>query len=218
MISLHDRGRFITLEGGEGAGKSTQAGFIRGWLAARGRRVLLTREPGGTPLAEAIRGLVLGDWLPNVDPMTELLLLFAARSHHWTQRIRPALDDGIDVVCDRFVDASFAYQGAGRQLGAAAVQTLQQLVLADHRPDLTLLLDIAPEAGLARARGRGDTNRFEDETLAFMHRVRAAYLERAAATPERYVVIDAAQPPAAVRDAIESALIARLNPAMGRTR
>jgi len=200
------RGRLIVLEGGEGAGKSTQIDTVECWLRARGRSVLRTREPGGSPLAEAIRTLVLGDWDEGVEPRTELLLIFAARAAHLHATIRPALTAGTDVVCDRFVDASYAYQGAGRGLGKPAVAALEQLVLGDLRPDLVLLLDIDPELGLQRARRRGQDNRFESEELVFQQRVRQAYLDRAAAAPQRYVVVDAAQPQQLVSAALQAAL------------
>jgi len=187
------RGRFITLEGGEGAGKSTQARTVRRWLEARGRSVVSTREPGGSPLAEAIRGLVLADWAEGVDAMTELLLMFAARAAHLRATIEPALAAGHDVVCDRFVDASWAYQGAGRQLGDAPLASLEGLVLRGLQPDLTLVFDLPVDIGLERAQARGDANRFEGENRDFMQRVREAYLRRAAETPARYAVIDAAR-------------------------
>lgn len=187
------RGRFITLEGGEGAGKSTQARAIRDWLQSRGREVVLTREPGGSPLAEAVRELVLRDWAEGIDVNTEVLLMFAARAAHLKQTIEPALAAGRDVICDRFVDSSYAYQGAGKGLAANHLQALEALVLGDFRPDLTLLLDLSPQLGLARAHHRGEANRFEAESLAFMQRVRDCFLARAQAAPQRYVVIDAAQ-------------------------
>lgn len=187
------RGRFIVLEGGEGGGKSTQARRLRDHLEARGRRVLLTREPGGSPLAEAIRALVLGQWPEGVDATTELLLIFAARAAHLQATIRPALADGRDVICDRFVDASYAYQGAGRGVDPADIAALERLVLGDLQPDCVLLLDIAPEIGLQRIAERSGNNRFDAESLAFMQRVRAAYQARAAAAPARYRVIDAAR-------------------------
>jgi len=198
------RGRFIVLEGGEGGGKSTQARRLRAHLEGAGRRVLLTREPGGSPLAEAIRALVLGSWPEGVDATTELLLIFAARAAHLQATIRPALEAGIDVICDRFVDASYAYQGAGRGLGAAPVALLEQLVLGDLRPDCVLVLDVAPELGMQRIAERGDNNRFDAESIAFMQRVRAAYLARAAAAPERYAVIDASR----AVDAVAAELVA----------
>ncbi|MCX7071229.1 MAG: dTMP kinase [Gammaproteobacteria bacterium] len=187
------RGRFIVLEGGEGGGKSTQARRLRDHLEARGRRVLLTREPGGSPLAEAIRALVLGQWPEGVDATTELLLIFAARAAHLQATIRPALADGRDVICDRFVDASYAYQGAGRGVDPADIAALERLVLGDLQPDCVLLLDIAPEIGLQRIAERSGNNRFDAESMAFMQRVRAAYRARAAAAPARYRVIDAAR-------------------------
>jgi dTMP kinase len=200
------RGRFIVLEGGEGAGKSTQAPFIRDWLRGRGREVVLTREPGGSPLAEAIRGVVLGNWEEGVSPVTELLLIFAARAAHLQARIEPALAAGSDVVCDRFVDASYAYQGAGRGLGSEPVAALEHIVLGRLHPDLVIVLDIDPEEGLRRARRRGDENRFEAETLAFMQRVRQAYLDRVAGDPRRYAVVDAARPPEEVQQQMVAVL------------
>jgi len=185
------RGKFITLEGGEGSGKSTQALRACDWLRARGREVVLTREPGGTELAEAIRALVLRDWDEGVTPATELLLMFAARATHVNALIEPRLAAGADVVCDRFVDSSYAYQGAGKGVDARHLQALEAFVLPSLKPDLTLILDVPPELGLARARKRGVANRFESETPVFMQRVRAAFLARAAAEPQRCVVVDA---------------------------
>ena len=204
------KGRFITLEGGEGAGKSTALGFIRDWLTAQGRRVTTTREPGGSPLAEAIRGVVLGDWAEGVAAETEVLLMFAARAAHLNATIWPALARGEDVICDRFVDASWAYQGEGRGVPADRLTELETYVLKGFAPQLTLLFDLPPDLGLSRARSRGDANRFEAEAMAFQQRVRAAYLQRAAAAPERYAVIDASQPLAAVQAAIVAALEQRL--------
>lgn len=204
------RGRLITLEGGEGAGKSTQARFVAGWLEERGRTVVQTREPGGSPLAEAVRAVVLGDWAEGVSPETELLLMFAARAAHVAHRIEPALRAGHDVVCDRFIDASWAYQGAGRGVADEHLRALERLALRDLRPDLTLVFDLPPDVGLARARGRGDANRFEAENLAFMERVRAAYLSRAQADPDRYVVLDATRSIDEVKAHIASILASRL--------
>jgi dTMP kinase len=204
------RGRLITLEGGEGAGKTTQARAIGDWLRARGREVVMTREPGGSPLAEAIRQVVLADWSEGVAPITELLLIFAARSAHLQATVLPALQRGCDVVCDRFVDASWAYQGAGRGVEAHKLAAIEQMVLGDLRPDLTLVFDIDPSVGLARAQRRGDANRFEAETLAFMQRVRQAYLDRAAGEPRRCAVIDASLPPDAVSERIKNILEQRL--------
>ena len=203
-------GKFIVLEGGEGAGKSTHARAVKEWLEQRGREVVLTREPGGSPLAEAIRGVVLGDWPEGIDATTEALLIFAARAAHLHALIRPALAQGKDVVCDRFVDASYAYQGAGRGLGDATIAGLESLTLGTLRPDLVLLLDIDPQQGLQRAKRRGGENRFEAETLEFMGRVRDEYLRRARAEPGRYAVIDAAQPQQQVAADLLRALEARL--------
>lgn len=186
------RGRFITLEGGEGSGKSTQVQRVGQWLRARGREVVLTREPGGSELAEAIRALVLRHWDEGVSAETELLLMFAARAAHVHALVEPQLARGVDVVCDRFVDSSYAYQCAGKGVDARHLRALEAMVLGGLRPDLTVVLDLPAEVGLARARSRGDGNRFEDETLAFMQRVRAAFLERAAAEPDRCAVVDAA--------------------------
>lgn len=203
-------GRFISLEGGEGAGKSTHARSIVAWLEARGRSVVSTREPGGSPLAEAVRKLVLADWAEGVTAETELLLMFAARAAHVAALIRPALAEGKDVVCDRFVDASWAYQCAGRGIAAEHLAALERLVLGELRPTLTLVFDLPPEVGLARAAQRGDANRFEAETLAFMSRVRQSYLDRANADPARYAVIDASPALDAVHNALAKILEQRL--------
>ncbi|WP_436286674.1 dTMP kinase [Solimonas marina] len=192
------RGRFITLEGGEGAGKSTQATYVRDWLLAQGREVVLTREPGGSPMAEAIRAIVLGDWAEGVTPQTEVLLMFAARAAHWHATIEPALAAGKDVVCDRFVDSSHAYQGAGKGIAAEGMAALETLAIGRHRPDLTLLLDLPPDEGLKRTQARGEQNRFEFETLEFMQRVREGFLERARAEPGRFRIIDASRDAAAI--------------------
>jgi dTMP kinase len=185
------RGRFITLEGGEGAGKSTQARRLATWLAASGRPVLRTREPGGAPGAEAIRGVLLGagPW----DPVAECMLHFAARREHLARLIAPALRAGIWVVCDRFADSTLAYQVAGQGTPRAVWDGLAALALEGLRPDLTLILDIAPEAGLRRAARRGETNRYEAMDLAVHARIREAFRAVAAAEPERCAVLDAAQ-------------------------
>lgn len=207
---MTERGRFIVLEGGEGAGKSTHIRSVRAWLEQRGREVVQTREPGGSPLAEAIRGVVLGDWPEGIDTATETLLIFAARAAHLHALIRPALAQGKDVVCDRFVDASYAYQGAARGLGTDAIAMLERFTLDSLRPDLVLLLDLDPALGLQRAKRRGEENRFEAETLDFMARVRAEYLRRAAAEPARYAVVDAAQPLPQVAADLQRVLEVRL--------
>ena len=192
-------GRFITLEGGEGVGKSTNLAFTAGLLEGAGLDVQRTREPGGTPLAERVREIIVSPAGEAVPPMAELLLIFAARALHIEGCIRPALAAGRWVLCDRFTDASYAYQGAGRELGEAPVRWLEEAVQGELRPDLTLLLDADPEVGLARAGARGAADRFERERGEFFSRVRAAYLERATAEPERFRVIDASQSLEAVR-------------------
>jgi dTMP kinase len=194
------RGRLVVLEGGEGAGKSTHAKFVRERLAAGGHAVVLTREPGGSPLAEAIRELVLRDWPEGVDGATELLLMFAARAAHLHALIRPALAAGQDVVCDRFVDATYAYQGAGRGLREKDIDLLAGFVLGRLRPDLVIVLDIDPDTGAQRVKGRGASNRFDAEARAFQRRVRKAYLRRARREPRRYAVIDAGR----AREAVEA--------------
>jgi len=186
-------GLFLTLEGGEGAGKSTAARFLADHYRSQGREVVLTREPGGSPLAEAIRGLVLASWDEGVSATAEVLLMFAARAAHLQATIRPALARGAVVICDRFVDASWAYQGAGRGVPADQLAQLEAMVLDGLKPQRTLLFDLPPELGLARAKGRGDNNRFEAEALDFQRRVRQAYLDRARAAPQRYALIDASR-------------------------
>ncbi len=188
------RGHFITLEGGEGVGKSTNVGFVAALLEGAGIELQLTREPGGTPLAERVRQVIVDPSGESVSPMAELLLIFAARALHVDGLIRPALAAGKWVLCDRFTDASYAYQGAGRGLGDEPVRWLETQVQGELRPDLTLLLDADPEIGLARAGARGAADRFEQERLEFFRRVREGYLARAAAEPARFRVIDAAAP------------------------
>lgn len=203
-------GRLITLEGGEGAGKSTQVSLVVKWLEARRRKVVQTREPGGSELAEAIREIVLADWAEGVDANTELLLMFAARAAHMAGLIRPALAAGNDVVCDRFIDATWAYQGAGRGIDSQYLSALESLVLGNLRPDLTLIFDVDPVLGLKRARTRGEVNRFEQEASGFMNRVRQSYLDRARAEPDRYAVIDAGQGLESVQLQVLNLLEARL--------
>ena len=190
-----NRGRFVTLEGAEGVGKSTNVAFVMRFLEDAGCEVVATREPGGTPLAEAIRGIVLSAWEEEVPAHAELLLMFAARSAHLQNLIEPALARGAWVVCDRFVDASFAYQGAGRGIPTVQVEQLQEWVLGTLRPDLTLLLDAGIETGRERAaardRARATSDRIEAERLDFFARVRDAYLALARAEPDRIKVIDA---------------------------
>jgi dTMP kinase len=200
------RGKLITIEGIEGAGKSTVLPFVRRYLEAAGVRVALTREPGGTPMGEEIRALLLSHRSAPVDPDTELLLMFAARSAHLHDLILPTLAQGCWVVSDRFTDATYAYQGGGRGVPLARVAAIETWVQGDFRPDLTLLLDVPPPLGLERARHRGGADRFELEEVAFFERARETYLARARAHPERYRVIDALPPPEVVRARVEEAL------------
>lgn len=189
-----DRGRFITLEGGEGAGKTTLIAVVRQALESLGREVVVTREPGGTEIGEAIRALVLERRAQDMRADTELLLIFAARAQHLHEIIRPALASGRWVVCDRFTDATYAYQGGGRGVDTARIEVLEDWAQGGLRPDLTLLLDVPVDVGLARARHRSVPDRFESEQRAFFERVRSAYLERARREPARFRVIDAAEP------------------------
>jgi dTMP kinase len=210
----HDkRGRFITLEGSEGAGKSTMMSRTKAWLIEAGHEVPTTREPGGTPLAETIRGLVLDATSEDEDPpaaLTELLLVFASRAQHLGRLVRPSLEKGITVLCDRFTDSTWAYQGGGRQMPDAWVSALEELVHGDLQPDLTLLLDVDVETGLSRASNRSDPDWFESEQSEFFQRVRSVYLERAKAAPERFAIIDASRDEESVWAQIEECLEGRL--------
>jgi len=199
-------GLFITLEGPEGAGKSTNREYLAGHLRAQGVDVVLTREPGGTPLAEKIRELLLAPSDETMDADTELLLVFAARAQHLAQVIRPALARGAVVLCDRFTDATYAYQGGGRGLSLERIATLEEFVQGDLRPDLTLVFDLPVEIGLSRAAARGRLDRFEQEGQAFFEAVRQAYLARAKAAPQRYTLIDASQPLAQVQQTLDTVL------------
>ena len=207
-------GKFITIEGGEGVGKSTQIATLRDELSSRGVEVVLTREPGGTPRAERIRELLLENSPEPMPPSCELLLMFAARASHVENVIRPALERGAWVVCDRFVDATYAYQGGGRGFDLQLIGTLERAVLGTLRPDLTLLLDAPVEIASERARARneasGSADRFEREQRAFFERVRNAYLDRARKEPQRICIIDATQSLEHVSEAIKTALRSRL--------
>jgi dTMP kinase len=201
------RGRFITFEGGEGVGKSTQITALCDALRERGREVLMTREPGGTARAERIRALLLETSTEPMPADCELLLVFAARATHLEQVVRPALARGTWVVCDRFTDATYAYQGGGRGMNREHIAMLEQLVQRELRPDLTLLLDAPVEIAAARASSRnaalGAADRFEHEQREFFERVRTTYLERAASEPQRFAVIDAT----AVRSTVTHAIL-----------
>lgn len=185
-------GRFITVEGTEGVGKSTNIDFLCRLLKEQGIEIVLTREPGGTPLAEELRELLLSPREERVSQDTELLLMFAARAQHIENVICPALERGAWVVSDRFTDATFAYQGGGRGVDIQSIELLEKLVQHDLHPDLTLLLDLDVEVGLKRASARSAPDRFEQEKLEFFGKVRSAYLQRAESEPERFAVIDAA--------------------------
>ncbi|HUJ52162.1 MAG TPA: dTMP kinase [Steroidobacteraceae bacterium] len=207
------RGRFVTLEGIEGAGKSTVARLVCATLERAGLRVRATREPGGTPLAERVRQLVLERGEEPLTPLTETLLMFAARALHVDGVIRPALASGTWVVCDRFTDATRAYQGSGRGVDPALIEALATAVHGDLIPDCTLLLDVSVATGLARARARtgAPTDRFETETADFFERVRAGYLALARAEPRRFRLIDASAPLSVVEERV-GAILAELKP------
>ena len=187
-------GRFITLEGGEGVGKSTNLQFVKQLLAERDIPFVLTREPGGTGIAEKIRGILLERQEEALSEQAELLLVFAARAQHIQQVILPALQRGSWVVCDRFTDATYAYQGGGRNMNVQTIAWLEQTVQGSLRPDLTFVFDAPIEIGMQRAKHRGELDRFETEQQGFFERVRQAYLQRAASDGERYKVIDASLP------------------------
>ena len=199
-------GKFITIEGTEGVGKTTNIEFIQTWLNQQKIDFVTTREPGGTPLAEQIRELLLTPRDEKVCNSAELLLMFAGRAQHLDQVIVPAIQSGRCVVCDRFTDATYAYQGFGRGMDSALISHLERLVQADLRPDLTLILDIPVEIGLQRASQRSAPDRFEREQTEFFERVRQGYLSIAANEPQRCVVIDASQPLADVQGDITTAL------------
>lgn len=187
------RGKFITIEGTEGVGKTTNIAFIEGWLEARKLPYISTREPGGTPLAEQVRELLLAPRAELVCSASELLLMFAGRAQHIDQVIEPALAEGRWILCDRFTDATYAYQGAGRKMGSDLIAELEILVQGSLRPDLTLILDIPVDIGLKRASARSDPDRFELEQVEFFERVRRGYLGIAEQDPDRCKLIDASQ-------------------------
>lgn len=204
------QGYFISLEGGEGAGKSTQNKRIVSWLREQGGAVVEAREPGGTAVSEQIRRVLLDTRNAGLNATAELLLMFAARSQLVQEVILPALADGKIVVCDRFADASYAYQGGGRQLGVETVAVIEKIVLKGLQPDLTLLFDVPVELGMQRVAGRGAADRFEIESIRFFERVRNAYLQRANADPQRFRVIDASQDEDQVWQKVKSILQERL--------
>ena len=197
---------FITVEGGEGVGKSTNMAYLESHLQQRGIDLLVTREPGGTPMAEDIRELLLTPREEAVTGLSELLLIFAARAQHIAEVIEPALAAGRWVLCDRFTDATYAYQSGGRRMEAASIRQLEELVQGDLRPDYTLLLDAPVSLGMERARGRGELDRFEQEELAFFERVRSTYRQLAEESSGRYRVIDASQPLVLVQEQLDKVL------------
>ena len=199
-------GCFVTVEGVEGAGKTTQLAFMRAYLERTGCRVTPTREPGGTPLGEDIRALLLGHRHDGMALATETLLMFAARAEHLERVIRPTLAAGHWVLCDRFTDATYAYQGGGRGLPPERIAILEDWAQGDLRPDLTLVFDLPVEIGLERAGRRGAADRFEREEKAFFERIRAVYLDRARRNPDRYRIVDADRPVETVRAEVEAIL------------
>ena len=200
------RGRFITLEGIEGVGKSTVVDFAARFLRGLGHDVVTTREPGGTQLGEAVRTVLLDPALPAMTELTELLLVFAARAEHLARVIEPALEAGAWVISDRYTDATYAYQGGGRGLDVARIAALENLVQGARRPDLTLLLDAPVTLALSRAKARGEADRFERERVEFFARVRDAYLARAAGEPLRFRHIDASRPLEEVQNQLDQIL------------
>lgn len=202
-------GQMITLDGPEGTGKSTNLAYIKELLQQSGHQLVLTREPGGTEIAEKIREILLDPKYIALTDDAELLLMFAARAQHLQEKVYPAMEQGKTVLCDRFTDATYAYQGAGRNIPAERIAVLEDWVQGAFRPYLTLILDAPIEVGMQRARQRGALDRFEQEQDGFFQRVRQSYLQRAAAEPERYAVIDCAQPLAKVQAQIASILTQR---------
>jgi dTMP kinase len=206
MMAAGSRGKFITVEGQDGAGKTTNLDRIERLVRGSGRQVLRTREPGGTDLGNEIRRLVLHGKDLQIDAMAELLLIFAARAQHLREVLTPALDAGVWIICDRFTDATYAYQGGGRGVDAAVISELEQRVQGDLRPDLTLLFDVDIATGEMRAGERVEQDRFESEAAAFKQRVRQVYLARAKAEPKRIRIIDAARSLQEVEQEVESVL------------
>ena len=200
------KGLFISFEGVEGAGKTTNIQYIAEKIQAAGHEILLTREPGGTELSEAIRELLISKDYPEMHVDTELLLMFAARSEHLNKKIIPAINAGKWVLCDRFTDATFAYQGGGRGISETTISTLENLVQGSLRPDYTFLFDLNAEIGLARARNRGETDRFEQQHIDFFNRVRAKYLAMAESEPQRYRTVNAEYDLATVQNQINQLL------------
>jgi dTMP kinase len=192
-MSGSQRGLFLTFEGVEGAGKTSNLQHAKTLIEATGKQVIVTREPGGTEVGERIREVLLNPDLPAMHSDTELLLMFASRAEHYQHKILPALEAGQWVLCDRFTDASFAYQGGGRQISHSRIAALESWVLGDFKVDQTYLFDLPVEIGLARAKARGAADRIEQEQVAFFERIRQCYLDRAQDEPNRFTVVDASQ-------------------------
>ena len=199
---MKSKGYFFTIEGIEGVGKTTQIEFIRSWLENNGHPTLTTREPGGTPMSESIREMLLAKRQESVHPMTELLLMFASRTQHYYGHIQPHLDKNYTVICDRYIDSTRAYQGYGRGVDLDVINGINNMTLQGVSPDLTFLLDIPAELGLARARNRGDLDRIEDETISFFNHVREGFLKLSRKEPDRIKVIDASGSMEQVQDQI----------------
>ncbi len=202
------RGKFITIEGQDGAGKSTNLDHLAELIREQGIDLVITREPGGTTFGERVRSLVLGSTDQDFGEMAELLMIFAARAQHLEEVILPALNEGSWVLCDRFTDATYAYQGGGRDMGAERISILEDLVQEDIRPDHTFLLDVPVETGEQRAGNRSAPDRFERQAISFKQKVRQCYLQRASAEPNRFSVIDAAKSLDDVKADIETAFLA----------
>lgn len=206
MNNAVTKGRFITVEGTEGVGKSTNMAFIENWLKGSGKELVITREPGGTDLGEKLRSVLLDAKEQSMCDDTELLLMFAARAQHLQEVILPALDAGKWVLCDRFTDSTYAYQGGGRGIEMERIAHLEQWVQGDRRPDMTLILDLPVGVGLERAGKRSAPDRFELEKHDFFNKVRDTYLERAKAHPERYQIINASPSISDVQQSIQTVL------------
>ena len=206
MNNAVTQGQFITVEGTEGVGKSTNMAFIEGWLKAAGKELVITREPGGTILGEKLRSVLLDAKEQSMCDDTELLLMFAARAQHLQEVILPALDAGKWVLCDRFTDSTYAYQGGGRGIDMSRIAELEQWVQGERRPDMTLILDLPIDIGLERAGKRSEPDRFEMEKHDFFNKVRATFLSLAAENPERYQVIDASPSISDVQQSIQAVL------------
>ena len=206
MNKIVTQGQFITVEGTEGVGKSTSMAFIEQWIKSSGKELIVTREPGGTALGEKLRDVLLDAKEQSMSDDTELLLMFAARAQHLHEVIQPALDAGKWVLCDRFTDSTYAYQGGGRGIDMSRISQLEQWVQGDRRPDMTIVLDLPVEEGLVRAGKRSTPDRFELEKHEFFNKVRDTFLARASSNPERYKVVDASPSIEEVQQSIQAHL------------